>query len=264
MTTTAYGPCVPWVNPADVSLCDAGDLDPDLFADAFAGATAILYVKTQRAFPGVCVDTWRPLVCSCGCAQPVLCTCKGYPWIELRNVRAIEVCSVTVDGAILPDSAWVLGDPDDPKQAGKLFRVDGQTWPTCQDIALGADQPGTWQIVYAWGQEPPPGGQVMAQILGCELVKAFTGGKCRLPRHITTISRENFTASVIADPMDIIATGLTGITEVDEWIAALNPSLTDREPTVLNPDLMGMGHDPTNRVRGDWPVAGWRPGPGTW
>lgn len=249
---SAYEPCSPWAAVEGFSVCEPGDVRPEVMADALAVATTILFVKTGRVFPGVCVDTWRPSGCwSCSCSTWAGCSCPWYPWLDLRSAPVTSVTSVTVDGVALAASAWKLGDPDDPLQAGRLYRLDGGTWPCCQDIALEATEPGTWQIVYPWGEAPPAGGDLMAEILACEYVKLWTGGKCRLPAHLTTITRENLTSTVVADPQKIIADGQVGLPEVDLWVASINPSGADRQPKILNPDLMGMAHDPTVRYRGE-------------
>jgi hypothetical protein len=245
-----FTPCATWADPEAFSVCEPGDIRPELLADAISVATSILYAKTGRQFPGPCTDVWRPD--GCGCQHRSRCVCRWYPSIELRSQPVVAVSEVKIDGDVLPASAWRLGDPDTPAMAGWLYRVDGELWPCCQDIALEATEPDTWQVTYTWGASPPAGADLMTQILACELVKGWTGGKCRLGRGFTSITRENLSASK-SDPSFLAASGLLGIPEVDEWVAAVNPSGADRPPKVLNPDLVGLGHDPTVRRR----TSGW-------
>lgn len=246
-----FTPCATWVEPEAFSVCEPGDIRPELLADAISVATSILYVKTGRQFPGPCPDVWRPVGC-CPCNVVSRCVCRWYPSLVLRSQPVIAVSEVKVDGAVLAESAWRLGDPAEPFRSNVLYRVDGGLWPCCQDIALEATEPGTSQITYTWGAAAPAGADLMAQIVACELVKGWTGGKCRLGRGFTSITREGLSASK-SDPAFLAASGLLGIPEVDEWVAAVNPSGADRPPKVLNPDLVGLGDDPTVRRR----TSGW-------
>jgi hypothetical protein len=242
-----FTPCADWADPEAFSVCEPGDIRPEVLADAISLATTILYAQTGRAFPGPCPDVWRPPG-GCRCSHASVCSCPWYPSIELRSQPVVAVSEVRVDGAILASSAWRLGDPGDARMAGRVFRIDGGSFPCCQDIALGVDQPGTSQISYTWGPGPPAGADHMTQVLACEFTKAWTGGKCRLGRGFTSITRENLTATK-ADPTQLAALGLTGLPEVDAWVVAVNPGGVDRPPKVLNPDLMGLGHDPSVRDR---------------
>ena len=239
-------PCVPWADPETFTVCEPGDVRPEMMADAVSLATQILYGKTGRRFPGPCPDVWRPTDCGRRCLvhSGMWCTCHYYPAVQLRFGPVTSVTEVKVDGVVVPSSGWRLGDPDDLHTAGWLFRIDGEQWPSCQDIALAVTEPGTWQITYPWGDPPPAGADYMTQVLACEFVKAWTGGKCRLGGRFTSITRENLTATR-SDPAFLADAGLLGIPEVDAWVSAINPGGVDRPPKILNPDLMGLGHDPT-------------------
>jgi hypothetical protein len=241
-----FTPCAVWADPESFSVCEPGDIRPEVLADAISLATTILYAQTGRAFPGPCTDVWRPS--ECGCLLGQRCGCRWYPSLLLRSQPVVSVTEVKIDGAVLPTSGWRLGDPADPLRAGWLFRIDGEQWPCCQDLALAVTQPDTWQVTYTWGAGPPAGADHMVEVLACEYVKAWTGGKCRLGRGFTSITRENLTATK-ADPTQLAALGLTGLPEVDAWVVAVNPGGVDRPPKVLNPDLMGLGHDPSVRHR---------------
>lgn len=236
-TPTMYEPCGPWVD--EITLCDADDYPDGMLAEAAAAATAILFVKLGREFTGECTDTWRPCgLGGCGCTDYGGCGCHRYPRLRLRHWPATEVTSVRIDGAVLPDTAYQLGTDND---YGYLLRTDGEAWPCCQDIAADpATDPDTFEIVYGWGVAPPPGAGMQTQLLACELAKGWSTGKCRLPRRVTSITRENLTVAVL-DNFELFAEGLTGIPEVDLWVSTFNPSRTDRPPKVLNPDLLGLG-----------------------
>lgn len=250
----AVAPCAPWFEAEQFSLCEPGDVRPEIMESAVRASEAVLFVKTQRVYTGTCSDVWRPDG-GCRCDTFVGCSCPNYPHRHLRHSPVIAVSEVMVDGEILADEAWVLGDPDNPRTAGVLYRVDGGAWPCCQDIALEPTEPGTWQVSYTWGTPPPPGAFVMGQALACEFLKAWGlggSGRCRLPRTVTNVTRENITQALLSDRGEALLAGLTGLSEVDTWLGALNPSGADREPSVLNPDLMGLGHDPTSRRPVRW------------
>ena len=233
-----FSPCTAWVtDPETFSLCEPGDIRPDVLADAIDLANAYLYVRTGRAFPGACPDVWRPNGWGCGGGT---CTCGGWPSLRLRSEPVLEVSEVWVDGAILPESGWRLGDPGG-LDANFLYRVDGGTWPCCQDIAKPLTEPGTLQVSYTWGRPAPAGGARLVELLACEYTKAWAGdSKCRLPGRFQTITRENLTATK-ADPSVLLGLGMTGIAEVDDWIAMVNPGGVDRPPKVLDPEMMGLG-----------------------
>jgi hypothetical protein len=243
----AVAPCAPWFEAEQFSLCEPGDVRPDVMEAAVRAAEAILFVKTQRVYTGVCTDVWRPSQ-GCGCSGRSSCGCPSYPSKTLRRTPVLGITEILIDGEVLPADAYRLGDPEG-LTADQLYRVDGETWPCCQDIALATTEPDTWQITYPWGRTPPPGADLMGQALTCEFLKAWGvggSGKCRLPRHVTSVTKENITQSILADRAQLIANGSTGLDEVDLWLVSLNPSGADREPKVLTPEALGLGHDPTN------------------
>jgi hypothetical protein len=238
-TPTMYAPCGPWADVDDFDLCSAADYPDGVLADAVAAATALMFVKLGREFTGECVDTWRPCgLWGCGCADYGGCHCHRYPAVRLRHWPPIEIDEVRVNGEVLPSDAYQLGQDND---YGTLLRVDGEQWPCCQDIAGDPEvDEDTWQIVYGWGVAPPAGTGRMVELLACELAKGWKTGKCRLPRRVSTITRENVTMTIL-DNFEIFQQGLTGIEEVDLFLSTFNPSGKDRAPKVLNPDLLGLG-----------------------
>jgi hypothetical protein len=53
-----------------------------------------------------------------------------------------------------------------------------------------------------------------------EFAKACTGGKCRLPANVTSVSRQGVAYEIAAGTFP---EGTTGIREVDAWIGLWNP-----------------------------------------
>jgi hypothetical protein len=73
-------------------------------------------------------------------------------------------------------------------------------------------------------------------MLACEYAKSLNGGACKLPAKMTRLSRQGVEVEVSSpDPID----GRTGIREVDDVIAALNPSRRQAPPLLLSPDIPG-------------------------
>lgn len=133
-----------------------------------------------------------------------------------------DVREVTVDGEAVPESAYrVIASGG----AYLLERLDGECW-SCSGLS----------VTYGLGV-PPPGSLVTAvALLACEYVKSLTGGECKLPARMTRLSRQGVDIEVDQVGGD---TNSTGIREVDDVIAALNPSGRQSPPLLLSPDLPG-------------------------
>jgi hypothetical protein len=249
---------VTWVTPEQVAaVC------PDAEAEDLTGpielASAILFDLTGRRYPGPQTDVVRP--CSplrslgstggssygialsndgagvvntgwCGCASPSVCGCPSPGLVELPGWPALEVDSVTLDGVVLPPSAYRL-------MGQLLVRTDGSDWPCCQDWSVPGDQPGAFEVAYTWGASPDAAGQYACAVLACELWKASPAsgageGACRLPKRVTTVTRQGVTFAML-DPMTLFPDGLTGIPEVDLWLGAQRYGDAHRPAVVMVP-----------------------------
>lgn len=170
----------------------------------------------------VAPGTWLNIPCGCG-QNP--CGCKELCEIELPGPVGF-VASVWVDGAEVPSTAYRVDD-------GKwLVRIDGECWPDCQDLEAGPFDAGAFSITYLQGIPVDGLGAYAAGVLACEFAKACSGGKCRLPSGVTSIVRQgvsyDFASGVFSD-------GLTGIREVDAWVAIYNPFHAKMASTVWTP-----------------------------
>lgn len=253
-------PCEPWVDDEFMATwCTGwGTATEQKREAAVALAGSILYVKTGRAY-GICSHAWRPCT-PCGCAGWAGCGCSTYPSLELERGPAVAITSVKANGVTLDPAAYTLTEQL-PWRPPVLLRTDGQPWPCCQDLAAGPDEHGSWEVIYTWGNPLPPGAEAMTATLACEYLGLWAGGACRLPKRLTTLSREGMTATFL-DTLESLATGLLGIPEVDHWWQTINPGGADRQPKVLNVDDMGLGVDPTDIRAGVSISPGQRPGPG--
>ena len=165
---------------------------------------------------------WRNV--RCGCTGK--CEATGPTVIHLGSTKGLpirEVTEVRIAGEVVDPSLYSL-------EGDLLYRRGGAQWPN-QDLTLPLDEPGTWSVEYMQGTPPPAGTGTLVALLAKEFLDACGGGKCRLPRRVQTVSRQGVTYNMI-DPTDIYRDGLTGLPEVDIWIASVNPHRISRAPRV--------------------------------
>lgn len=153
---------------------------------------------------------WRNCLCDCAC------DCKPRCQITLPG-PVQSVTEVLVDGVILGADFWRVDDNQ------YLVRTDGECWPRCQDYNVDVPATGTLQVSYLRGDPIPPAVIIGANILACEFAKLCTGAACRLPSRIQTLVRQGVSISFVDIDL-LLARGFTGITEVDQIIAADNPN----------------------------------------
>jgi len=255
------GPCT-W--DIDVTCCqetwDAATPTDRTRAQEYA--TSVLWALTGRRF-GLCISTVRPCISqvdplyqtygvlwdsggggwdfmpflfsgvwrNCACGGPCMCRASSEIWLPgpVAGIAEVRINNVIVDPATyrVDEQTW-------------LVRQGGQVWPVAQNL----DEPATsttdtFVVTYARGVEVPPAGRVAAGTLACEFLKSCTGGQCRLPARVSSLTRQGVSFQA-ADAT--IADGFTGINEVDNWVFAVNPNKLKARPGVWSPDL------PTNRV----------------
>jgi hypothetical protein len=202
------GNCPVLVRPcltAPCSVCEGAMLQPRL-------------VKT-----GDCEACWTNGP-ACGGSG---CSCEPLSEVVLPG-RVAEVLRVTVDGLPLDPSAYRLDN------GSRLIRADGGAWPSCQYMSREVDQVGTMGIWYMPGVKPDAAGLWAAGVLTCEFAKACSGGKCRLPSAVTSISRQGISMELSTG---MFPDGMTGIREVDAYLTSLNPNAIRVPPRVWSPDL---------------------------
>ena len=141
-----------------------------------------------------------------------------------------------IDGVVLVDQVDYAVD-----DYRWLVRLDGEGWSCCQDRNVDPDDPNndinTFQVTYEYGKTPTEGAKFSARLFAGELVKSCTGDDtCKLPKRITSITRQGVTA-VVLDPFDFLDNGSLGIYEVDAWLKSVNPSNRRRRATMTSPDI---------------------------
>lgn len=149
---------------------------------------------------------------TCGCTTE--CSCTALCQVRLAGPVG-PVSWVKVDGVEIPDTdyrvdgdrlVW-LGDGDCP-------------WPVCQDMTADDTQPNTFAVKYLNAHAPDNLAAYAAGVLAMEFAKACTGGKCRLPANVTSVTRQGVSFEIAAGTFP---GGVTGLREVDAWIGLWNP-----------------------------------------
>ncbi|CRY73576.1 hypothetical protein SAMN05421776_108214 [Nocardia farcinica] len=175
-------------------------------------------------FPELDGGVWRNISCSCG---P---TCRaGGPGVVHLPGPVCSVTSVTIDGAVIPSSAYVL-------EGDRLYSAVGE-WPD-QDLTRPAGSPGTWTVEYLQGQQPPAGAGMAVALLAKEFWSACRGEACALPKRVEQIARRGVSVRM-ADPAVLFEHFQTGIAQVDMWVAAVNPHRLSAPGAVSSPDFEG-------------------------
>lgn len=158
----------------------------------------------------------------CGCAGS--CRLSGPNAVHLPG-PVHRVLSVQLADVVLPSNVWTV-------ENNTLYRRDAP-WPG-QDLGKPIGQQGTWVVRYERGIPVPTGVAALTGLLAKEIHLALTPGdtKCRLPRTVTTVSRNGVTYRAY-DPAVIYANGKTGIPEIDLWLASINPHQLMSAPSVI-------------------------------
>lgn len=250
MTAPSASTCSPWAEMGDVcSPCDDYSFDPTLLADSLQIASDVLYELTGRRWSGECEETIRP--CGyrtsdsgwCGCTSSRGCGCRRLSELRLPGYPASAVTEVKIDGVVIDPARyrvdahrWLVYLPESDT-------AERRGWPCCQRLDLPDTEEDTFSVTYTFGQDPPPGGIKAAAILGCQIALACQpetagGGRCRLPKRVTTITRQGVSMAVL-DPMTFVADGLTGLTEVDLWVQSTLIGASRRRASVFRPDTAG-------------------------
>jgi hypothetical protein len=161
---------------------------------------------------------------SCGCVTD--CSCEALCSI-LLPAPVGRVDRVTIDGTVVaPDQYRVDGSE-------LVWLGDGCPFPACQDMTKPDTEPGTFSVTYLNSYPVDGMGAYAAGVLAMEYAKACTGGKgCRLPQGVTSISRQGVSMQIVSGAFP---SGMTGIREVDAYIALWNPNGLTQQAGVWYP-----------------------------
>lgn len=244
--------CEPWCTDADLP-CASYELDPAVLEGWIMFASEVLFELSGGIYSGPCPVVARPCaqrrreltsqwwagsrggMGACSCNRSVRCGCHGLSEVDLGpDVQSID--AVRVDGQLIDASEWELVEN---RYLVGWLKPDGtlRTWPCCQRLerpASGAGSEETFEVRFTRGLMPPRGGITSAASLTCELIAGSTGGPCRLPKRVTTITRQGVSVAVL-DPLTLFSEGRTGLAEVDLWLESLRYGSAHREGVVIVP-----------------------------
>lgn len=198
-----------------VRPCGVGAPSGNTYDGTLPGGYGPSFLPASVIYPGGSLS-------GCGCGDHC-----GYSHKDVALPGPIDaVVSVFVDGAEVPSSAYRI------RNRRWLRRIDGEGWPTRQDLDAADDAPGAFTVTYMRGLPVPAAGQVAAGILAVEALRDMAGRDCALPRGVTSSSRNGL--SVTIDPRAYFEEGLTGVDAVDQWIMSVGGM--DRPANVINPN----------------------------
>lgn len=206
-------------------------------------AVSVLWALSGRQF-GVCPMTLRPcefgvrglptgglgftLARDGGHWVNYPCGCAGACTVSAPNIVHLPgpvhaVAQVVINGEVIDPAEYTV-------EGNALYRRAGR-WPV-QNLRRPLGDPGTWSVTYSRGQAVPAGVAKLTGLLAAEFHAACNGGKCRLPRNVTAVTRQGVNYQVY-NPQEIYTSGKTGLAEVDGWLAAINPVALPQAPVVL-------------------------------
>lgn len=177
-------------------------------------------------YPALVGGTWINLGCG-GCGGD--CHCGTLQEAELPGT-VTSITAVKVDGVVVSGSAYRL-DRSTHAAGTLLVRLDGGTWPTCQDLTKADTEPGTWSVTAVYGQPVPELGRLAVGELACEFLKGFTGADCRIPNEVVSLARQGVTLN-FPDPTSVVVSGFFGA----KFIEAVNPDKRRKRARVVSPD----------------------------
>jgi hypothetical protein len=259
-----------------VSFDDCNGDQIAIFQTAAMEASQALYEISGRQFTGLLESVVRPMRQPCSCWGPSSVGigpwfwtsgygdtiwgwandcgdrmgCSPTSYVRLAGYPVRDIIEVLIDGVIIPETAGQ--DAGDGIHFGgwrldrwrKLTRLSipgppviNQAWPACQDFTLAPTEPGTFQITYQHGVDPPALGQQAAAALACQLYASCGGGECVLPAGVTRVDRQGITVErgLLANWFD--PSKPTGLIALDTFLRAYWCPYGKRRPAVYSPDL---------------------------
>lgn len=258
--------CTPWCTTKDLELAPGfspnDQIDPTVYANMITLATRILDNFSAHQFPGTCTKIVRPArrnsynnllgygwssnfpnadaygigymyewgFCGCGAGEYESCNCQGVDSILLGGQPVISIGSVWVNGVQLATSTYRI---DDFKY---LTRIDGQNWPTTQDLSKDHSQANTFEVTFTYGHSIPADISAVAALFAVQLAKGYSGVACQLPERVSTVTRQGVTVAFV-DLMQFFEKNKTGIYMVDQFLQSVNPSGHTRSTVLMSPDV---------------------------
>lgn len=230
--TFTAGACQPWPVkwPAN---CDLSAATPEVTGIAAQAASDMLYELSAQRF-GLCTTTLRPCREECfgngfgwgfrsiwwwgdyagggptpywyngqwynlGCGQCGSgCSCTALSEVFLPGPVA-QIVEVKVDGVVLVNGVDYRVD-----DYRKLVRLNGETWPYCNDLNQADTAAGTWSVTASFGEPVPMLAQLAMGELSCNFLSFLLGEECDLPPGVTDISRQGISMSIAQQTTDLL------------------------------------------------------------
>lgn len=254
-TIPEYGGC-PWPMDPACQTDQWNALDPAVQERALALASSTLRRLTGYRV-GQCPIKVRPA--RAGAYWNQAHRCPSYSdWYSSQSFRpAMDQYGIWVNYSNLDDEATTcevmlpgpVGRVDEVLVDGVAlgasgYEVRGQAlvwigggecpFPTSQDLSKPDSAAGTFSVTYLNAYPVDSLGAYAVGVLANEYAKACTGNKCRLPAGVTNIVRQGVSMEVAGGTFP---NGVTGIREVDSYVALWNPRGIQQAPKVWSPDL---------------------------
>lgn len=153
--------------------------------------------------------------------------CKPMSKVNLAGWPVREILEVVVDGQVMPEyddsgarnwrlDHWRYLVRTDEPAVPPSITPSPRLWPGCQNMSLDPDQPGTFQITYRWGVDPPELGRQAAIEIANQIWLACNGEDCVLPAGAIRVERQGITVErgLLANwadpskPVGLVATDL--------------------------------------------------------
>lgn len=158
------------------------------------------------------------------------CSCTRVEEVFLPGpVSSID--EVKVDGVVLTPTVDYRID-----EWRKLVRLNGGTWPVCNDLNLADTEVGTWSVTATWGAAVPTLGRLAVGELALQLIYACLGMDCCiLPQTVQQLTRQGVTIEFL-DPQMVFDSNRVGLQLSDMFISTFNPDSLRAPSTVYNID----------------------------
>lgn len=178
-----------------------------------------------RPYPFVSGGRWYN---ACGCRNANGCSCSKLSEVLLPGPVG-AVLKVTIDGVELDASAYRVDN------GYRLVRLDGGEWPSCQDMAAGVDEVGSFAVTYYRGAAPNLLTRAAAGVLAWEFLQSRLGNECRLPWNVTQLTRDGESVEFEGGDLRAVAASFP---EVSAIVNFYNPNGLKKPPRVIDPDAL--------------------------
>lgn len=219
LTADRVGVC-----PIIVRPCAAGCSAAGTWTQATAGASSFYGPPAGRtAAYQPWINAQGAWVNGCGCSGTE-CGCSSLSEVILPGPIG-KVVEVWRNGAVMAPETYRVDNGN-----RLVLLIEGDSWPTCQDLMQDAHGPEAFSVTYYRGAAPSALILNAAGRLAVEFLKDCQDRPCALPKNMTSMNRAG--VQITMEDED----GLTGMDDVDAVIRRLNPYLLKTAPRIVSPD----------------------------